>query len=86
MANTVVSALRAAPELKDSKLFRKARYVNGECIQSVSKGTIRVATSRGVKKSGLGREGSKCGMAEFLEIKYLCLGRITGLERSFYSV
>ena len=28
----------------------------------------------GVKESGLGREGSKYGMEEFLEEKYLCLG------------
>nr|MCB1441070.1 aldehyde dehydrogenase family protein [Nitratireductor sp.]MCC0021074.1 aldehyde dehydrogenase family protein [Nitratireductor sp.] len=26
----------------------------------------------GIKSSGLGREGSKYGMDEFLEIKYLC--------------
>jgi len=30
----------------------------------------------GVKESGLGREGSKYGIEEFLEIKYLCLGGI----------
>jgi succinate-semialdehyde dehydrogenase/glutarate-semialdehyde dehydrogenase len=29
-----------------------------------------------VKESGLGREGSKYGIEEFLEIKYLCLGGI----------
>jgi succinate-semialdehyde dehydrogenase/glutarate-semialdehyde dehydrogenase len=27
----------------------------------------------GVKQSGLGREGSRYGMEEYLEIKYLCL-------------
>jgi succinate-semialdehyde dehydrogenase / glutarate-semialdehyde dehydrogenase len=32
----------------------------------------------GVKQSGLGREGSRYGLDEFLEIKYLCLG---GLDR-----
>jgi succinate-semialdehyde dehydrogenase/glutarate-semialdehyde dehydrogenase len=30
----------------------------------------------GVKQSGLGREGSHHGMADYLEIKYLCLGDI----------
>ena len=30
----------------------------------------------GVKSSGLGREGSKYGMEDFLEIKYMCLGGI----------
>lgn len=30
----------------------------------------------GVKQSGLGREGSRHGMAEYLEMKYLCMGDI----------
>ena len=30
----------------------------------------------GVKQSGLGREGSKYGTEDFLEIKYLCMGEI----------
>jgi len=30
----------------------------------------------GVKQSGLGREGSRYGMDEFLEIKYVCMGGI----------
>lgn len=30
----------------------------------------------GVKQSGLGREGSSHGMAEYIEIKYLCPGDI----------
>lgn len=30
----------------------------------------------GVKQSGLGREGSKYGIHEFLDIKYVCLGDI----------
>ena len=33
-----------------------------------------VAPFGGVKESGLGREGSKYGLEEFTEIKYLCLG------------
>jgi len=33
-----------------------------------------VAPFGGVKQSGLGREGSKYGIDDFLEIKYLCLG------------
>ena len=31
----------------------------------------------GMKKSGLGREGSKYGMDEYLEIKYMCIGRVS---------
>jgi succinate-semialdehyde dehydrogenase/glutarate-semialdehyde dehydrogenase len=30
-----------------------------------------------VKESGIGREGSKYGIEEFLEIKYVCLGGIS---------
>jgi acyl-CoA reductase-like NAD-dependent aldehyde dehydrogenase len=33
-----------------------------------------VAPFGGVKESGLGREGSKYGIEEFLEVKYLCIG------------
>lgn len=30
----------------------------------------------GIKESGIGREGSKYGLDEYLELKYLCLGGI----------
>ncbi len=33
-----------------------------------------VAPFGGIKQSGLGREGSKYGLEEYLEVKYLCLG------------
>jgi len=38
--------------------------------------STEVAPFGGVKESGLGREGSKYGIDEFLEVKYLCLGGI----------
>ena len=45
-------------------------------IVGINTGIIstEVAPFGGVKESGLGREGSKYGIEEFLEIKYLCLG------------
>ena len=45
-------------------------------IVGINTGMIstEVAPFGGVKESGLGREGSKYGLDEFLEIKYLCLG------------
>jgi succinate-semialdehyde dehydrogenase/glutarate-semialdehyde dehydrogenase len=45
-------------------------------IVGINTGIIstEVAPFGGVKESGLGREGSKYGMEEFLEIKYLCVG------------
>ena len=30
----------------------------------------------GIKESGIGREGSKYGIDDWLEIKYVCLGGI----------
>jgi succinate-semialdehyde dehydrogenase/glutarate-semialdehyde dehydrogenase len=40
--------------------------------------STEVAPFGGVKESGLGREGSKYGIEEYLEVKYLCLGGIGG--------
>jgi succinate-semialdehyde dehydrogenase/glutarate-semialdehyde dehydrogenase len=54
----------------------------GEGIESgmvgINTGIIsnEVAPFGGVKQSGLGREGSKYGMDEYLVIKYLCMGGI----------
>jgi succinate-semialdehyde dehydrogenase/glutarate-semialdehyde dehydrogenase len=39
--------------------------------------STEVAPFGGVKESGIGREGSKYGLEEFLEVKYLCFGDIT---------
>jgi succinate-semialdehyde dehydrogenase/glutarate-semialdehyde dehydrogenase len=39
--------------------------------------STEVAPFGGVKESGIGREGSKYGIEEYLEIKYLCFGGIT---------
>jgi succinate-semialdehyde dehydrogenase/glutarate-semialdehyde dehydrogenase len=35
-----------------------------------------VAPFGGVKQSGIGREGSKYGIEEYLEVKYLCMGGV----------
>jgi succinate-semialdehyde dehydrogenase/glutarate-semialdehyde dehydrogenase len=47
-------------------------------IVGINEGIIstEVAPFGGVKESGVGREGSKYGIDEYLEIKYLCLGGI----------
>lgn len=38
--------------------------------------STEVAPFGGVKESGVGREGSKYGIEEFIEVKYLCMGGI----------
>ncbi len=53
--------------------------------ESLEYGMVGVNTARlsseaapfgGMKKSGMGREGSKYGMDDYLEIKYMCIGGI----------
>jgi succinate-semialdehyde dehydrogenase/glutarate-semialdehyde dehydrogenase len=48
-------------------------------IVGINTGIIstEVAPFGGVKESGIGREGSRYGIEEFLEIKYLCIGGIS---------
>ena len=36
--------------------------------------TTEVAPFGGMKHSGLGREGSKYGIGEYVEVKYICMG------------
>jgi len=47
-------------------------------IVGINTGLIstEVAPFGGVKQSGLGREGSKYGIEDFVEVKYLCMGGI----------
>jgi len=60
-----------------SKIFRVAEALEYGMV-GVNTGLIstEVAPFGGVKQSGLGREGSKYGMDDFLEIKYLCMGGV----------
>jgi succinate-semialdehyde dehydrogenase/glutarate-semialdehyde dehydrogenase len=47
-------------------------------IVGINEGLIstEVAPFGGVKESGLGREGSKYGIEDYMEVKYLCMGGI----------
>ena len=49
-------------------------------IVGVNEGIIsnEVGPFGGIKESGLGREGSKYGMDDYIELKYLCIGGIEG--------
>jgi succinate-semialdehyde dehydrogenase/glutarate-semialdehyde dehydrogenase len=60
-----------------ARVFRVAEALESGMV-GINTGLIstEVAPFGGVKESGLGREGSKYGIEEYLEIKYLCLGGI----------
>jgi len=61
------------------RVMRVAERLDSGMV-GVNTGLISTAEAPfgGVKQSGLGREGSKYGLDEFMEIKYICLG---GLDR-----
>ncbi|HKV61843.1 MAG TPA: NADP-dependent succinate-semialdehyde dehydrogenase [Candidatus Acidoferrum sp.] len=61
-----------------SRIWRVAEALEYGIV-GINTGIIstEVAPFGGVKQSGLGREGSKYGMDEYLEIKYLCFGGIS---------
>ena len=60
-----------------SQIWRVAEAMDVGMI-GVNEGIIssEIAPFGGWKQSGLGREGSKYGIDEYLEIKYICLGGI----------
>jgi succinate-semialdehyde dehydrogenase/glutarate-semialdehyde dehydrogenase len=47
-------------------------------IVGINEGIIstEMAPFGGMKESGIGREGSKYGLEEYMEIKYLCMGGV----------
>jgi succinate-semialdehyde dehydrogenase/glutarate-semialdehyde dehydrogenase len=79
LANDTEFGLAAYFYGKDlSRVWRVAEALEYGIV-GINTGLIstEVAPFGGVKESGLGREGSKYGMDEYLEIKYLCLGGIS---------
>ena len=59
------------------RIFRVAEALEYGMV-GVNTGLISTAEAPfgGVKQSGLGREGSRHGIEDYLEIKYVCLGGI----------
>jgi len=57
------------------RVWRVAEALESGMV-GINTGSIstEVAPFGGVKESGIGREGAKYGIDEFLEVKYLCLG------------
>ena len=75
MANDTIFGLAAYFYGRDiSRVTRVAEALEYGMV-GINTGLIstEVAPFGGVKQSGLGREGSRHGMAEFMEMKYLCL-------------
>jgi succinate-semialdehyde dehydrogenase/glutarate-semialdehyde dehydrogenase len=58
-----------------SRVWRVAEALESGMV-GINTGLISTAEAPfgGIKSSGLGREGSKYGIEDFLEIKYLCMG------------
>lgn len=54
-----------------ARIWRAAAAIESGMI-GINRGLISVAPFGGVKRSGLGHEGSHHGIEEFLEVKYLC--------------
>ncbi len=75
MANDTEFGLAAYFYARDvGRIFRVAEAIEAGMV-CVNSGILsnEVSPFGGVKQSGLGREGSKYGIDDYLEIKYLCL-------------
>ena len=78
LANATEFGLAAYFYSRDiGRIFRIAEALEYGIV-GINEGIIstEVAPFGGVKQSGLGREGSKYGIEDYLEVKYLCLGGI----------
>ncbi len=78
MANDTVYGLVAYFFSRDlARVWRVSEALEYGMV-GVNTGHVSVAPAPfgGVKQSGLGREGSKYGIEEYLEIKYICMGGI----------
>ena len=78
LANDVDAGLASYFYTRDlGRAWRVGRHLEYGIV-GINTGLIstEVAPFGGVKESGLGREGSKYGIEEFVEIKYMCMGGI----------
>ncbi len=78
MANDTEFGLAAYFYCQDvSRVWRVAEAIEYGIV-GINTGLISttVAPFGGVKESGIGREGSKYGIEDFLEVKYLCIGGV----------
>lgn len=74
-ANATSSGLAAYIFTRDlDRMWRAAEQIESGIV-GVNEGLVsnEVAPFGGLKESGIGREGSKYGIEEFLELKYVCI-------------
>ena len=80
MANDTEYGLAAYVYTRDiGRIWRVSEQLEYGMI-GINEGIIssELAPFGGIKESGIGREGSKYGLDEYLEVKYLCMG---GLDK-----
>lgn len=60
------------------RIYRVAEALESGMV-GINEGIIsnEVAPFGGIKQSGLGREGSRYGIEDYLEVKYLCFGGLS---------
>jgi succinate-semialdehyde dehydrogenase / glutarate-semialdehyde dehydrogenase len=78
LANSTEFGLAAYFYSRDlARVWRVAEALETGMV-GVNEGLIstEVAPFGGVKESGIGREGSKYGLEDYLEVKYLCIGGV----------
>ncbi len=75
MANDTIFGLAAYFYARDLSRVTKVAEALEYGMVGINTGLIstEVAPFGGVKQSGLGREGSRHGLDEFMEMKYLCI-------------
>lgn len=79
LANSTEFGLAAYFYTRDvARVWRVAEALETGIV-GINEGIIstEVAPFGGVKESGIGREGSKYGIEDYLEIKYLCIGGVS---------
>jgi succinate-semialdehyde dehydrogenase/glutarate-semialdehyde dehydrogenase len=79
-ANATSSGLAAYIFTRDlDRMWRVSERIESGIV-GVNEGLVsnEVAPFGGIKESGIGREGSKYGIEEFLELKYICITQSAG--------
>jgi succinate-semialdehyde dehydrogenase / glutarate-semialdehyde dehydrogenase len=78
LANDTPFGLAAYMFTQDlARAWRVSEHIEAGMV-AVNEGILSTAVAPfgGVKESGLGREGARQGIDEYLETKYLCMGNI----------